>query len=302
MKDKQWKDYWEVDIGCSYIPIDKLDPQVDMASLEDGGTFDEETMPDWMKSMRGIAAPLGVAPSAAAFVEAMVNDPIAAAAPFGIPPPAGGLLPPPAAAAPPPVIAGAPPLLPGAQGLLPTPSTALPPPNLLLGAASFSQAPPPIPAAFSQPPPGVFDVSQPPPRLGAPFGIPPPTKPVESETNEVEMEIVDNSSEDKMRNGEDQGLANRLRNLAGHPRSLMDMPRPQGSPWNNRPPPPLRHPFEGNQRFRGHNGPRFGNDFNRGGGRGGGRGGWNNDGPWRGGRGGRGGGHFNIRDSSSKLL
>ena len=28
MKDKQWKDYWDVDLGCSYIPIDKLDPQV----------------------------------------------------------------------------------------------------------------------------------------------------------------------------------------------------------------------------------------------------------------------------------
>ena len=28
MKDKQWKDYWDVDLGVSYIPIDKLDPQV----------------------------------------------------------------------------------------------------------------------------------------------------------------------------------------------------------------------------------------------------------------------------------
>ena len=35
MKDKQWKEYWEVDLGVSYIPIDKLDPQVDMAALEE---------------------------------------------------------------------------------------------------------------------------------------------------------------------------------------------------------------------------------------------------------------------------
>ena len=28
MKDKQWKDYWDLDLGCSYIPIEKLDPQV----------------------------------------------------------------------------------------------------------------------------------------------------------------------------------------------------------------------------------------------------------------------------------
>ena len=58
MKDKQWKDYWDVDLGCSYIPIDKLDPQVDMSALEEGGMFDEDTMPEWMKSMRGVA-PIG---------------------------------------------------------------------------------------------------------------------------------------------------------------------------------------------------------------------------------------------------
>ncbi len=29
--------------------------QVDMAELEEGGMFDEDTMPDWMRSMRGVA-------------------------------------------------------------------------------------------------------------------------------------------------------------------------------------------------------------------------------------------------------
>ena len=58
MKDKQWKDYWDVDLGVSYIPIDKLDPQTDMALLESGGMFDEDTMPEWMRTMRGVA-PLG---------------------------------------------------------------------------------------------------------------------------------------------------------------------------------------------------------------------------------------------------
>ena len=24
MKDKQWRDYWDVDLGASYIPIDRL--------------------------------------------------------------------------------------------------------------------------------------------------------------------------------------------------------------------------------------------------------------------------------------
>ena len=28
-----------------------------MAELEEGGMFDEDTMPDWMRSMRGVAPP-----------------------------------------------------------------------------------------------------------------------------------------------------------------------------------------------------------------------------------------------------
>ena len=53
MKDKQWKDYWDLDLGCSYIPLEKLNPQVNMADLEEGGMFDDETLPDWMRSVRG---------------------------------------------------------------------------------------------------------------------------------------------------------------------------------------------------------------------------------------------------------
>ena len=28
MKDKLWKDYWDLDLGCSYIPIEKVTTQV----------------------------------------------------------------------------------------------------------------------------------------------------------------------------------------------------------------------------------------------------------------------------------
>merc|ERR1719495_930617 len=62
MKEKQWKDYWDVEIGCSYIPIDKLDPQTNMSELEEGGTFDDDTMPEWMKTMRGVAPGSSAAP------------------------------------------------------------------------------------------------------------------------------------------------------------------------------------------------------------------------------------------------
>ena len=53
MKDKQWKDYWDLDLGSSYIPLEKINSQVNMADLEEGGMIDEETLPDWLRSMRG---------------------------------------------------------------------------------------------------------------------------------------------------------------------------------------------------------------------------------------------------------
>ena len=93
MKDKQWKEYWEVDLGVSYIPIDKLDPQVDMAALEEGGMFDEDTMPDWMRTMRGVAptnATAAAAPSAAAAAAATPQTPApSSTAPQFIPVPEG---------------------------------------------------------------------------------------------------------------------------------------------------------------------------------------------------------------------
>ena len=53
-----------------------------MAELEEGGMFDEDTMPDWMKTMRGVA----------------VSRPHAVLTPTAQPPPSLGSIPPPAAA------------------------------------------------------------------------------------------------------------------------------------------------------------------------------------------------------------
>ncbi|XP_022903762.2 SR-related and CTD-associated factor 4 [Onthophagus taurus] len=50
VKGKDLKDYWEGDLGVSYIPYGKLKPDMDTELLEDGGVIDEETMPQWMKS------------------------------------------------------------------------------------------------------------------------------------------------------------------------------------------------------------------------------------------------------------
>uniref|UniRef100_A0AAR5Q4I9 RRM domain-containing protein n=1 Tax=Dendroctonus ponderosae TaxID=77166 RepID=A0AAR5Q4I9_DENPD len=49
VKGKDLKDYWEGDLGVSYIPYNKLRPDMDLEALEDGGMIDEDSMPDWMK-------------------------------------------------------------------------------------------------------------------------------------------------------------------------------------------------------------------------------------------------------------
>ena len=34
MKDKEWKDYWEIEDGVSYIPWEKLNKEIDYDELE----------------------------------------------------------------------------------------------------------------------------------------------------------------------------------------------------------------------------------------------------------------------------
>jgi hypothetical protein len=53
VKGKEWKDYWEVDLGVSYIPWAKLTRDSDLDALEEGGMIDEETVPEWIKSEYG---------------------------------------------------------------------------------------------------------------------------------------------------------------------------------------------------------------------------------------------------------
>ncbi|KAG5885789.1 hypothetical protein JTB14_031223 [Gonioctena quinquepunctata] len=49
VKGKDLKDYWEGDLGVSYIPFAKIKQDIDIDLVEDGGMVDEETMPDWMR-------------------------------------------------------------------------------------------------------------------------------------------------------------------------------------------------------------------------------------------------------------
>lgn len=49
VKSKEWKDYWELDLGVSYIPWNKIDETTDFEVLEEGGMFDEDSLPEWLK-------------------------------------------------------------------------------------------------------------------------------------------------------------------------------------------------------------------------------------------------------------
>uniref|UniRef100_A0A182MWA2 RRM domain-containing protein n=1 Tax=Anopheles culicifacies TaxID=139723 RepID=A0A182MWA2_9DIPT len=71
VKSKEWKDYWDLDLGVSYIPWSKLSPSTDLESLEDGGMFDEDTMPQWMKEKSSVSGTVGIGSAAAAAAAAM---------------------------------------------------------------------------------------------------------------------------------------------------------------------------------------------------------------------------------------
>uniref|UniRef100_A0A0K8SSQ2 Protein SCAF8 n=4 Tax=Lygus hesperus TaxID=30085 RepID=A0A0K8SSQ2_LYGHE len=60
LKDKEWKEYWQVENGVSYIPWDKLSENTDFARLEEGGVIDEETLPEWLKDYKNMGPKLSV--------------------------------------------------------------------------------------------------------------------------------------------------------------------------------------------------------------------------------------------------
>lgn len=49
VKSKEWKDFWDLDVGVTFIPWNKLSESTDFDSLEEGGMFDEDSMPPWLK-------------------------------------------------------------------------------------------------------------------------------------------------------------------------------------------------------------------------------------------------------------
>lgn len=45
VKDRKYKDFFSVNQGVTYIPWDKLDNDVDLQALSDGGWIDPQTLP-----------------------------------------------------------------------------------------------------------------------------------------------------------------------------------------------------------------------------------------------------------------
>lgn len=56
VKGKEWKDYWEVELGVSYIPWNKLNniSEHELEMLEEGGMIDEDTLPPRLKGNNSI--------------------------------------------------------------------------------------------------------------------------------------------------------------------------------------------------------------------------------------------------------
>lgn len=219
VKSKEWKDFWDLELGVTYIPWTKLDGDTDFDALEEGGMFDEDSMPGWvkdkinhMKSLKEkVSDNTANMPPGAPPAQATGNAGLL----FGIdttqPPPG----PPPTSGPPPkmPMVAvqfpmappmGGPPRMLGPMG--PMPLSGIPmPPNMVPG------MPPPhpmmmqtgiMPPAFPPIPGQVGGGSAPPPGMGPPMGMPPPGQypPPASMSSGVPPPAVGNasSSDDQM--------------------------------------------------------------------------------------------------------
>ncbi|KAG9511188.1 Myosin light chain kinase, smooth muscle [Fragariocoptes setiger] len=179
LKDKEFKDYWEVDIGSSYIPYRKLNlATLDIELLEKGGVIDEDTLTEDLRKLRDakakereeaarkesekLTATLPI-PLDVLAVQLPPPTSVPPPPPYGIPPPLPPVMmvpmyngPPPLAGPPPPTMGG-----------LPPPAMSGPPPHI--GGPPSLAGPPP--STMSGPPP---HIGGPPPMLGPPPLLPPP--------------------------------------------------------------------------------------------------------------------------------
>lgn len=139
VKSKEWKDYFDQTLGVTYIPSVKLTHATDFEALEEGGMYDEDTIPVWVKEK------LKQPQNQAAIVNENIMIPQFFAQPIDTsqPPPNPSLLP-----TMPPFALGARPMLMPGQGLMPL---GIPPPNMLMQGMVF-----PTGHELKQLPPGLL--------------------------------------------------------------------------------------------------------------------------------------------------
>ncbi|KAL1383370.1 hypothetical protein pipiens_003362 [Culex pipiens pipiens] len=267
VKSKEWKDYWDIELGCSYIPWSKVSHATDLEALEEGGMFDDETMPQWLKDKiankgaQSDPATATAAVAAAAAAASLINPMY----------PLDTSQPPP----PPTMLAAA-----GMAGLAGFPLVNVPPPNLMMAAAAN---PPPLP-------------------MGAGFGALPPPPPSSNVVNLVSGDEMDIEMEDENSNSNHP-----LQPPADPSAFFNQPPPPLMPPDFNRNNPMAGLNQQGmdaggDNNERGGRGNR-GNDFDRRGGRGGDRGrrDFDRDGGGNNSRDGPGGrGRRNFRDGSQE--
>lgn len=193
VKSKEWKDYWDIELGVSYIPWSKLEQTTDFESMEEGGMIDEDSMPAWLKEKTklsnqkkelGVAGPIGAlgggVPGAGVMYGVMgdmghnvdTTQPpptgpppqLMAGMPFGM---AGRMMPPMGMhmpsqmsgmplGVPPPPIMGMVPTMPPLDKSIPPPHGPPPPPG---GAAFMGHYPPPMPGMVGHLPPPAPSIS-----------------------------------------------------------------------------------------------------------------------------------------------
>lgn len=121
VKSKEWKDYFDQTLGVTYIPFVKLNHSTDFESLEEGGMYDEDTMPAWVKEKLKQPQLQATPNKDGMMIPQFFAQPIDTSQP----PPNSSLLP-----TMPPFALGARPLLMPGPGLMPL---GVPPPNMFPG-------------------------------------------------------------------------------------------------------------------------------------------------------------------------
>ncbi|XP_016990442.1 SR-related and CTD-associated factor 4 isoform X2 [Drosophila rhopaloa] len=219
VKSKEWKDFWDLELGVTYIPWSKLGPETDFDALEEGGMFDEDTMPIQMKQKINQAKNTGKDNKGPSVAETTGGPGVGVPPPgmiFGIdttqPPPVGPVGPvgpPPGPGGPPPGLMGmvrgqfpmAPPMGINMPPPMMMPPTNMPPPMMM----PTTNMPPPMMMPPAMMPPGFPGIGGPPHPMGLPPGAPfpppgvvPPPIPVSGQSSANSGNVSDDQMDIEM--------------------------------------------------------------------------------------------------------